>query len=406
MTAGPALNRVPVICNWVVDSISGWGIYGLNLAQRWANDPELSVVFSRVSTHSLFLDPLRKALLSDVIKESAELEKTLTSGNRSQITLKGITIHAIGNGLGAIFTTGAERIHADAQLAAAFFEDTAIDEKARAYAAYFELILAGSTWNRDILEGNGIGPVRLVLQGIDPTLFHPAPRSGLFGDRFLVFSGGKLEPRKGQDLVLMAFKRFAVRHPEALLVTAWQSPWPQFSSGIGSQYGLVPVRFQERGPIEVVRWAVENGVKETQIFDIGLAPNWLMPTILREADAALFMNRCEGGTNLVAMECMACGVPTILSANTGHLDLLRDQSARALMRQTRPRIPSGYRGIEGWGESDIEEAVDALEDIYADRAAAAETGKRGATLLAGMTWARQAALLKEAIRPFLGRVVG
>ena len=29
-----------------------------------------------------------------------------------------------------------------------------------------------------------------------------------------------------------------------------------------------------------------------------------------------FSNRAEGGTNLVAMECMAAGVPTIVSNNT------------------------------------------------------------------------------------------
>jgi hypothetical protein len=44
-----------------------------------------------------------------------------------------------------------------------------------------------------------------------------------------------------------------------------------------------------------------------------------MPQILREIDVAVVPNRFEGGTNLVAMECMACGMPVILSANTGYL---------------------------------------------------------------------------------------
>jgi len=227
----------------------------------------------------------------------------------------------------------------------------------------------------------------------------------LFGDRFLVFSGGKLEPRKGQDLVLMAFKIFAARHPEAMLVTAWHSPWPKIAATVGSEHGLAPVRFDEKGYVEVVRWAVDNGLKESQVFDIGLVSNWLMPTILREMDAALFTNRCEGGTNLVAMECMACGVPTILSSNTGHLDLLQNGAARALKSQGRPRAPVGIRGIDGWGESDVEEAVNALEAIYVDRAEAAKTGCRGAALLAGISWARQTGLLKDAIRPFLRRAV-
>jgi hypothetical protein len=39
----------------------------------------------------------------------------------------------------------------------------------------------------------------------------------------VVFSGGKLEHRKGQDLVIRAFVRFVQRHPDAVLVTAWGS---------------------------------------------------------------------------------------------------------------------------------------------------------------------------------------
>jgi glycosyltransferase involved in cell wall biosynthesis len=323
----------------------------------------------------------------------------LSSGR--DILFPSIAIHALGSGLAGSIPL--ERIKPKAQLAAVFFDDTEFDTEARARASKFELIITGSAWNTEVLQGNGIGPVACVLQGVDPTLFHPAPASGIFSDRFLVFSGGKLEPRKGQDLVLRAFKIFAARHPEALLVAAWHSPWPQLAATVGSEDGLAPVPFNQSGYLDVVRWAVNNGLKESQVLDVGLVPNWLMPTILREIQVALFMNRCEGGTNLVAMECMACGVPTILSANTGHLDLLQNGAARALRHQVKPRAPVGFRGIEGWGESNVEEAVDALEAIYVDRTEAAETGRQGATLLATMSWARQTGLLKAAIRPFLRR---
>ena len=48
--------------------------------------------------------------------------------------------------------------------------------------------------------------------------------------------------------------------------------------------------------------------------------NRTMPGILASADAALFPNRCEPGTNLVAMETLAAGVPAILAANTGQFE--------------------------------------------------------------------------------------
>jgi glycosyltransferase involved in cell wall biosynthesis len=108
-------------------------------------------------------------------------------------------------------------------------------------------------------------------------------------------------------------------------------------------------------------------------------------------DVALFPNRCEGGTNLVAMECMACGVPTILSANTGHLDLLKDGAALALADQ-RP-----IRNLPGWRESDVQEIVAALETLYTDRARAAAYGAAGARQMAGLSWSRTAAGMKDVI---------
>ena len=86
----------------------------------------------------------------------------------------------------------------------------------RARAEQMALIIAGSHWNEHVLRSNGIVATTTVLQGVDTALFHPGPRSGRFRDRFVIFSGGKLEFRKGQDLVLKAFKCFHQRHEEAL----------------------------------------------------------------------------------------------------------------------------------------------------------------------------------------------
>jgi len=233
--------------------------------------------------------------------------------------------------------------------------------------------------------------VETVLQGIDATLFHPAPKRGLFPNRFLVFSGGKLEPRKGQDNVMAAWRIFAARHPDAMLVAAWDNLWPQIARGINAMGRTAPLPFTADGKPDMDGWAAANGIKPEQFLNLGLVANASMPTILREMDAAVFPNRCEGGTNLVAMEAMACGVPTILSANSGHLDLLRDGAALALTDQ-RP-IPTA----PGWRESSIDEIVAALETLYTDRTRAAEIGAAGAKLLAGLTWAKTAAEMKRII---------
>jgi glycosyltransferase involved in cell wall biosynthesis len=115
-------------------------------------------------------------------------------------------------------------------------------------------------------------------------------------------------------------------------------------------------------------------------------------------DVALFPNRCEPGTNLVAMEAMACGVPTILSANSGHLDLIEVENGYPLTKQAPlPGIEAGVDGLAGWGESDVEEILAALEAAYADRTAARKRGLMGAKTLAKLPWSRTAAEMKAAI---------
>jgi len=233
--------------------------------------------------------------------------------------------------------------------------------------------------------------VELVLQGIDPALFHPAPQRGLFPNRFVVFSGGKLEARKGQDNVLAAWRVFAARHPDALLITAWHNHWPEAARGIDATRRAAPLPFGQDGAPDIAAWVAANGIRAEQFLDLGMVPNGLMPAVLREAHAAIFPNRCEGGTNLVAMECMACGVPTILSANTGHLDLLREDAALAL-RDQQP-----ISAAPGWCESAVEEIIAALETLYTDRARAAAMGAAGARLLAGMSWTKTAAEMQRII---------
>lgn len=73
-------------------------------------------------------------------------------------------------------------------------------------------------------------------------------------------------------------------------------------------------------------------------------------------DVGIFPNRAEGGTNMVAMEGSASGVPLILSRATGQGDLVRllggEHNAYFL---TPYRAPRDTEGEEGWAESSVQE---------------------------------------------------
>ncbi len=148
-----------------------------------------------------------------------------------------------------------------------------------------------------------------------------------------------------------------------------------------------------RGGLDLSAWVGANGVPEEAFIDLGYVPNVLMPQVLAEADVALFPNRCEGGTNLVAMEAMAMGLPTILADNTGQRDLLAEIGGIPLTRQGQAAAPHPGAGVEGWGESDIEEILAALETVYTKR----QTLPDQAARMMGWAWDDQNERVFEAL---------
>jgi glycosyltransferase involved in cell wall biosynthesis len=390
--------RRPLVFSWGVSSFFGWGVYGLNLILHLTGHPQV-VPFCALEfgPGDVVLDPLREQRVAEAARNSAPLWSALAQASGQNVEIG----HTLLAGLGRDLTSsiGENQISGLPSIGVLFLEQATLSLEGRQRADRYALIVAGSRWNEEVLRRHGIRNVTTVLQGVDKTIYHPAPRIGLYPGRFVIFSGGKLEYRKGQDIALAAFRAFRQRHPEALLITAWHSPWSELSELAAGLPGITaPPRGQDGTP-DVTAWAVENGVPADSIVVVGMTPNMAMAHVVREADVALFPNRCEGGTNLVAMECLACGIPSILSANTGHLDLLRHGIALGLERQVQPISP--HFDTLDWGESDIEEIVEKLETVWRDRAAAAELGERAAAFMADMSWPSQLELLLRAIEPFV-----
>src|SRR2546421_282278 len=188
-------------------------------------------------------------------------------------------------------------------------------------AKHFDRLSTGSTWCTQILERHGLKNVATVLQGIDPTIFFPTnqPRD-FFPDRFIVFSGGKFEFRKGQDLVIRAFKALQDRHKDVLLIASWYNHW-DFSFNSMQQSPHIKFNPRSTNSIHAAREVlIDNGIDPLRVILLEPHSQPVMAHIYRSADVGLFPNRAEGGTNLVLMEFMACGKPVIATNTTGHAD--------------------------------------------------------------------------------------
>lgn len=379
---------------WGLSSIHGWGVFGLNLvrellaheAQGWPRPLLLH------ETSLPLIDEGAWPMLEPLISEQQRLAKN--SAHLQGVGLRDtVVLHSSGNGLGCNQVSA--RYTGERNFGFTFFEETGMPDDAIRASAAFDGMLTGSNWNRDYLLERGIPNVKTVHQGVDTETFQPRPKSERYPGRFVVFSGGKLEYRKGQDLAVAAFKVFHARHPDALLLTVWQNPWPESvrtlaeSSHVSSQpdTGGDPA-------LTIPAWTRAEGLPDGAHIDLGIIANAAMPDILADADAALFPNRCEGGTNLVAMECMAAGLPCILSMNSGHLDIASEKNAYPLARQQQVDR-DGTRLY--WGESDVDEIVERLEEIYRDRAAAGRRAERAVADMRAMTWESQVGMLLDAL---------
>ena len=95
----------------------------------------------------------------------------------------------------------------------------------------------------------------------------------------------------------------------------------------------------------------------------------------------------------MAMETLACGITTILSSNTGHIDLLENNIQHAigvkkLTRKVDPSLTKAYGGDElnKWGETDPDELVYIWSQISKSKDQWRENGIEGAKYMENWSW--------------------
>jgi glycosyltransferase involved in cell wall biosynthesis len=387
------MDRSRLGVGWQLFPSTGWGVFGINLARQLLAQ-RLALPVPLVEPLLAGTDDATAAVLRPAVEAWSELSAALArlpQGGSLEVAYP--VLHGLGNDLAG--GSELQQVRGAPDFGMVFFEDTRISSASLAQArSRFRRILAGSTWNAEVLRAQGLANVSVCLQGIDTSLFKPRPKTNAFPGRFVLFSGGKLEYRKGQDLVVAAFRAFHARHPDALLIASWHNFWPASVSSLArSPYVRGLPGYDDNGQMRLAAWLADNGLREGSFIALPPLPNARMTDVYREVDAALFPNRAEGGTNLVAMECLASGVFCILSNNTGHLDLIRATDSYVLEEQEAAAAASPGEGVDGWGESSVEEILMALEWTYANREAARASGEASARSMAEWDWSVQAARL-------------
>lgn len=311
---------------WPVSSRFGWGVRGLGGV---LNYPGIALSLSAELDAELPPDDPRGELLAERVRQSRAVHAGILakSGPQVQFEVEPVLV-PLGNNLTPHPVAYGRMARGRPTIACPVFEDVAAVEANIERLRGYDRVVVASRWNQEVLADLGIAAT-LCHEGIDPAIFNPSVRTAALrkrrdsGDasRFRVFSGGKAEWRKGQDLVIQAFKVFAEKHDDAVLVAAWGSPFGHHAADFEGkwEYGAPPGA--AIGMPNFGAWLQRAGLKPHQFEIVSPRPNWQMAEVYGSCGVALFPNRCEGGTNFVAMECAACGVPIVLNDTYGQADI-------------------------------------------------------------------------------------
>ena len=252
-----------IFFNWEVSDISGWGIYGLNLLYWTLRKPNYRAVSLNWLPKFLYpVDPLAYKILKEV--ESTWKEIAVKDGDI-----------LLSSSVNRARRPTSEKCR---QWNVIFFETKPLQPPQIDNLKTFDGVIVGSSWNKDALYEMGVDS-RLVLQGVDTDLLRPLTKR-LFKDRFVVFSGGKLEFRKGQGLALKAFSVFGKKYRDALFITAWRTPYDLAAGGINPTKICTPLQPEQDMKKAINDWVRANGVDENQFLNLDSVANRLMPEVL------------------------------------------------------------------------------------------------------------------------------
>lgn len=298
--------------------------------------------------------------------------------------VEGTTLHCIsGHDFRPMNTADWNRIN----IGYCFFEnDIEALRHTRRAAREWDHIVAGSSWCEYQLRIGGVSHTSTILQGIDPANFHPLPHRPEDG-RFIVFSGGKFEFRKGQDLVIAAMRVFMQRHHDAYLACSWVNQWP-FSLATMSQSSHIRFNFSVQDCMTTLQRTLhDNGIPPERVYLAPLVDNNLIRQIYQQTDIGIFPNRCEGGNNMVLCEYMACGRTVIASDVTGHADVITPQKAFPLTSYSPVLIKDALGEPSAiWYEACVEEIIEQLEFAYRNRGVCIQKGQTAAYDMQRLTW--------------------
>ncbi|MCP4252935.1 MAG: glycosyltransferase family 4 protein [Candidatus Scalindua sp.] len=369
----------------------GWGVCGKYLVKEISDITDVKYITDNFSVEDIGDEYEFHFLKSKLLDD----EETQVINNDVNSQVGSPVLQAINQ---AFMPWGPE-INSSFKAGYTFFEENILQQEyIQNLRDNFDVVITGSKWCEEVLRNHGLDNVETVIQGVDQQIFNTyQSEKEIFKDNFVIFSGGKFEIRKGQDIVIKAYKVLQDRHKDVMLVNAWFNMW-------GDSMNTMAVSPHIKYEVKSEDYATamcgilqDNGLDTERIVTLLPRSNALMAKIYKNTDIGLFTNRCEGGTNLVLMEYMACGKPVIASYNSGHRDVINKDNSIMINNMRPINIDRSGSKIAVWDDPDLDETISHLEWAYQHRDELKSYGTQAGNDLKELTWKRSAEQFVEII---------
>src|SRR5258708_2166648 len=151
--------RQRVAVNWSVSSFFGWGVYALNLALQWSNDPDIELMsVPPIMAREISLDPIQCRALQPFLALSRALQEASPQLGSSRYRLECPVLSDIDLKPNCL----APWVSGPPTIGMVFFDPAQLGAQIIARARSIPLIVAGSDWNRRLLNAHGIDQVVTV----------------------------------------------------------------------------------------------------------------------------------------------------------------------------------------------------------------------------------------------------
>jgi len=224
-----------------------------------------------------------------------------------------------------------------------FFELATLSQRQIDSIKHVDHVISPSSWGRDvILHSIPTASVSVIEMGVDRSIFYDTADSSK--SKYIFFTCGKWEKRKGHDLLIDAFK---LAFEDSDNVELWLMCDNPFLS-----------------KEETAFWHAQCDDSKIRILP-RVETQVEVANIMRSASCGVFPSRGEGW-NMELLEMMSCGKPVICSAYSAHLQYANTKNAHFLsVKDLEAAFDNKWFFGQGeWACLDLDELIEKLRYMY------------------------------------------